>query len=134
MLRDYADITSRIPEKPIWYDEQGVPRYEMFTPDQLGIYDDLCCLQLIACQNCGEQFKVAHSTSKTWAWLHGNEPTTPAEIALSHYGDPPRHACVGDTMNVDLVEVIQVWQKKEMKWELDHEAIGNTNRYLKTEI
>jgi len=28
-----------------------------------------------------------------------------------HYGDPPRHGCVGDTMNCDDLEVLEVWHR-----------------------
>ena len=31
MLRDYFDIRSRLGE-PLWFDDNGVPRYVPFTP------------------------------------------------------------------------------------------------------
>lgn len=117
MLREYDDITSRIDVQPTWYDEQGVPRYEPFQPDMLGVYDDIASLQKIACQDCGRRFLVAQSSELTrrlmWFGVEKANAVTALEIARAHYGDPPRHGCVGDTMNVELVAVMEVWRKNK---------------------
>ena len=34
MKESYEDITSRIPESPSWYDQNGTPRYGEFSPER----------------------------------------------------------------------------------------------------
>jgi hypothetical protein len=105
MHNSYEDILSRIEEKPSWYDANGTPRYGPFKPEMCpNIYADLVVLLRIACQECGQQFDVE---------MHGNVffgITRPKNL---HYGDPPRHGCLGggDTMNCDDLAVLQVWHR-----------------------
>ena len=54
----YEDITKRIAEKPLWWDQNGVPRYEPFNPKMCDIYADYGALSLIRCQGCGQDFAV----------------------------------------------------------------------------
>jgi hypothetical protein len=62
MLHDYDDIRSRIAQRPIWWDEHGVPRYRSFRPNDLAdIYAEEAALVLITCQGCGHEFRVAFS-------------------------------------------------------------------------
>lgn len=100
----YDDIRSRIEEKPTWYDMHGVPRYGEFEPRQCpNIYASEVVLLCIACQDCGEQFDVEMHGDVFWHIKH------PAKL---HYGDPPAHGCVGDTMNCEDLAVLQVWQRE----------------------
>lgn len=48
----YDDIRSRIPEEPVWYDVDGVPRY-----DQPHV--PLHLMGRIKCQSCGQEFWVS---------------------------------------------------------------------------
>ena len=101
MHESYIDIKSRIDEEPTWYDDNGTPRYGEFEvrrcPD---IYTNQIVLYRIACQACDKEFVVeAHSK---W-FAHIDHPQK------LHYGDPPIHGCVGDTMNCEDIEVLQVW-------------------------
>jgi hypothetical protein len=138
MLPDYADITSRIPEDPAWYDGNGVPRYGDFAPDMLGVYDDCAILVQIACQSCDRKFLVGEGYSQMgrlqgdlrMAALNGTpaeeiKPEGPEDFMRSlaegfHYGDPPRHNCVGDTMNCVDHAVIQAWVKNKDWRDWDH--------------
>ena len=109
MKHDYLDITSRITEQPTWYDSNGVPRYGEFTPDGCpNIYARQVFLLLISCQDCGEQFQVEmHS-----GWFGSVD--NPREL---HYGDPPAHGCVGDTMGCNGWRVLEVWgRENEIDW------------------
>jgi len=111
MNHGFHDILSRIDERPSWYDSNGTPRYGEFTPQMApNIYTTQVVLLRIACQACGEEFAVEmHST-------YFSPIDHPAKL---HYGDPPRHNCVGDTMNCDDLEVLQVWHKPRSlgEWE-----------------
>jgi hypothetical protein len=60
MHQHYGDILKRIREPPQWFDDYGVPRFEEFSPQQLGnIYAREAALAEIACQECGRLFIVA---------------------------------------------------------------------------
>jgi hypothetical protein len=116
MLPSYHDITSRIPEPPTWYDASGTPRYGDFSPGDLGVYDHLALLVRIACQSCQKEFLVAGYTSHNWYAVAVGDTlhysNTLENIAPGfHYGDPPRHGCVGDTMNCEEIEVVEAWER-----------------------
>ena len=109
MLNSYLDIRSRIPEPPLWWDENGVPRYVPFTPDETAdIYAQECALVLIACQSCGTEFSVAFSWSQIVF-----VPLTLERVKALHYGDPPNIGCcpAGATMNCDDLRVLEFWRK-----------------------
>jgi len=131
MLAKYEDITSRIIEKPTWYDENGVPRYGMFKPDSTpDIYADEIVLLRIACQDCDKLFLVEMSwgyhqkvldrhaesfSTRMRQWIKKGEDRKDTWSPL-HYGDPPNHDCVGDTMNCIDIEVIEFWKRKDFDW------------------
>ena len=108
MHHDYRSIRTRIAGEPKWFDANGVPRYEVFRPqDCPNIYARQVVLLSIACQACGQQFDVE---------MHGHwfaPIESPREL---HYGDPPAHGCVGDTMNCEDLEVLQVWHHERFDW------------------
>ncbi len=117
MLNSYDDIRSRIPESPRWWDENGVPRYVPFTPDETAdIYAQECALVLIACQACGAEFLVAFSWPRV-GFVRGEckalTPLTLERVRSLHYGDPPNVGCcpAGPTMNCDDLRVLEFWRK-----------------------
>lgn len=127
MKHDFNDITSRISEPPAWWDKNGTPRYGEFNPDAgPDIYADREVLLWITCQSCGRRFNVEMSSSSLGrirhkAMLRGVSNENPAvefvPLAL-HYGDPPAHGCVGDTMNCWDIAVLESWSKKDFgEWE-----------------
>jgi hypothetical protein len=133
MLPSYDDIKSRIPEQPKWYDENGVPRYNDFHPNDVpNIYAEEALLLEISCQDCGERFLVAFQTAgmmdrlfnpkakslseRIDAYLKKDKATKEAEWFPFHYGDPPIHGCVGDTMNCNDHRIVEFWQKKDFEW------------------
>jgi hypothetical protein len=62
MHHDYSDITNLTDNNPLWYDENGVPRYCAFHPSHLAnIYAGEAALVLIECQGCRTEFWVAFS-------------------------------------------------------------------------
>lgn len=105
MHHDYNDIKRMINIEPYWYDDNGVPRYEPFSPDMLpNIYAEACALMHIQCQACGMHFHTSMSAS--WREIDNIKDTPPRKW---HYGDPPAHGCVGDSMNCIDVEVLEAW-------------------------
>lgn len=110
MRENYDDIKSKINESPKWYDANGTPRYAEFHPQLCpNIYADVVFLAKIACQNCGKQFDV----EMHYDWFSAGRARVPKK---AHYGDPPCHGCIGDTMNCDDLEVLQVWQRIDHEW------------------
>ncbi|MBD3268526.1 hypothetical protein GF373_17800 [bacterium] len=122
MKENYIDIKSRIAEEPLWYDENGTPRYDPFHPGLCpNIYSTTVVLLRIACQDCGQEFDVE---------MHGSLFCPIEHPHKLHYGDPPSHGCAGDTMNCEDLEVLEVWYRKDGKWLSFDEltgVIGETN-------
>lgn len=143
MLNDYADIRDRIPEKPKWFDENGVPRYCDFAPDQCAdIYADEAVLALITCQGCQEVFRVAFTISshdKIVAGMRmgGKEEHFAEAMKMTlaqkirdktlHYGDPPNTRCcaAGPTMNSEPRLVLEYWHRERLDWVRDSDLEGN---------
>jgi hypothetical protein len=98
----YDDIRSRIDEPPAWFDVHGCPRWGVSTvPRHL--------MGWIACQACGALFFVSladpvyvngldnRNIQKVGDYTHDHSHLE--LVDHWHYGDPPQHGCVGDTMN-----------------------------------
>jgi len=76
MHHSYCDIRNRIGEEPTWWDENAVPRYQPFRPQECAnIHAVEAALVLITCQDCGKEYRVAFTLSErritergeTWA-------------------------------------------------------------------
>ncbi len=115
----YEDIISRIKEEPTWYDNNGTPRYGEFHPDKCpSIYSSHVGLFRILCQDCNKSFMVEMHSS-IWGFRAEHPPQK------WHYGDPPIHGCVGDTMNCFAIEVREFWTKESLReWERKEEFEG----------
>lgn len=111
----YDDITSRIEVPPLWWDENGTPRYGRFSPEMCpDIYADRVVLLWITCQQCGRRFDVEmHSSQMDRAQnrLPYGRDIDDFNPALLHYGDPPAHHCIGDTMNCWDIAVLESWRR-----------------------
>lgn len=125
MHPSYKDIRSRIPEEPKWWDANGVPRYDSFHPElSSSIYAKEVALLEIACQRCKKRFRV-EVIWHPWNWVGG--PLCPSlrermnewdgkERPPLHYGDPPRHDCVGDAMSSNSLQALELWYKESFAW------------------
>lgn len=126
MKADYKDIRSKIKEEPLWYDENGVPRYAKFHPKlSPNIYADEVILLEIACQDCGKRFFVEMNWDpyhSIWYHRHSESFRNRLRIWLRikrqswcpiHYGDPPNHRCTGDTMNCIDLRIVEFWERGE---------------------
>lgn len=128
MNHHYSDIVSRIKEEPKWYDENAVPRYSDFGPDEVAdIYADEVALVLIKCQGCKTEFRVAFSRS-VMDIVRGSKRTTIAEAIQAkelHYGDPPNAGCCasGPTMNSEPHRVLEYWSCHDPKFAKDGKVV-----------
>ena len=113
MLESYQDIIGRL-GKPLWWDEAGCPRYDPFRPDLCNdIYAEEALLMLIACQECGRQYKVA-MTWKVWINQTLRLSWFLKDRHLPHYGDQPCFECgAGATMNCYDLEVLEFWERNK---------------------
>jgi hypothetical protein len=125
----YDDITSRIAMRPVWYDENRVPRYSTFSPeDCANIFASECALIEIVCQECLRTFFVCETR-------RGLEQTVAERIrenVTNIYGicgEPPRHGvrdtkeitsrydCLaGDTMSSMAIRVVEYWKRPQLEW------------------
>ena len=112
MKQNYKDITSRINEEPKWYDDNGVPRYDEFSPcSSPNVYADEVCLFEVACQSCKKFFTVSKSSDRFESLQRGR---TLRELILSKnlwYKDPPNVGCcpAGPTMTSNTVRIHEYW-------------------------
>lgn len=120
MLPDYKDIRSRIDEEPKWFDGNGVPRYDVFTPDMLGVYDTKALLVEIMCQACSQRILVGEGWTR-YSFLNNGSLSFPTleEIATGfQYADPPWHSCkgAGESMNSISVRIVEAWEREKLEW------------------
>ncbi len=127
MKTAYYDILSLTDKKPLWFDEQAVPRYLPFKPDMVNIYASEVCLFEIKCQGCGHIFIVALSYHHFFDKVKLSEAIEDNNL---NYGDPPNIGCcdAGPTMTSDSIRVLEFWAKNvSYKWErkpqYEHELI-----------
>ena len=158
MLIGYNDVRSRIPQEPKWYTPNGYPRYCEFSPQETGVYVRSELLVRIACQYCHQEFLVGagwndFNFENLFAYtkivrilgtdlkLTGEQISELCredivEIAKNyHYGDPPPHGCVGDTMSCYSLEIVEAWERDPIKfgWNPIFELIGPLQDPLREE-
>lgn len=134
--RCYEDILSRIDESPKWFDEQGVPRFEKFSPDQCAdIYAQEVVFFEIECQNCRRKFDVCESWSSL-ACDRENSLGKSIPLYGLHYGDPPNIECcpAGPTMSSMTIKIHEFWRRANhgpMEWVRvpEIEAIDVADKY-----
>lgn len=116
----FDDIRNRIKEEPKWYDENGTPRYDKFSPKLTSnIYSSQVVLLKIECQNCSKAFLVELNWDLMKDVFSFRKDDLKKQILEEsiHYGDPPQHGCTGNTMNCDDIKVIEFWERdKRMNW------------------
>jgi len=115
MKPSYQDILFRIKEEPLWYDQNGCPRYQTFNPRLCDIYCDQAVLLLISCQNCGKEFKVAIPNERYSENSFYERVSNGGNI---YYGDPPDIGCCpsGPTMSSNTKQILEFWKQENFKW------------------
>ncbi len=126
----FQDILSRIEEPPLWWDTNGVPRYDKFHPSMSpNIYATEVVLVEISCQSCQKTFMVEmdwHRSLLCYGFSHCMDvflATGDNEwLNEFNYGDPPCHnyddnRCAGEVMVCDDIRIMEFWQKdKKHEW------------------
>lgn len=108
MHSNYSDILALTDDEPKWYDANGVPRFAVFHPDlRPNIYSRTVVLLMIQCQDCRKRFRVQMQTG-----IFDHKIDVPP--SKWHYGDPPWHDCVGDTMNSEPLIVLECWSRLDV--------------------
>jgi hypothetical protein len=110
------------------------------------IYADLVLFVDIKCQGCEERFNVEMHSSNTDRAMaihrgHLDEEQFKVENVtidpIWHYGDPPSHGCVGDTMNCEDPQLLAVHRRcrlPKIEWaQDDQELIDEINRKSREE-
>jgi hypothetical protein len=123
---DYREIVDHFPTPPLWFNEDGVPRWVPFSPRECAdIYADEVILMEIACQSCGHRFNVAMSHGR-WDWSNGDVRAHPGWTEPPHYGDPPNIDCcpAGATMNSEHIRVIEWWVQPSAVGEWQRKDLG----------
>jgi DNA-directed RNA polymerase subunit RPC12/RpoP len=137
MKPDYIDILKNTTKLPVWYDENGAPRYEPFKPELCSnpAADEIMLIE-IECQECSHRFIVECTYSryhflvkrpmmvplKPFSELIGNNPKY-----VPCYGDPPFHGqdqagyikenCRGgSTMSSRNIRAVGLWKRVQYKW------------------
>lgn len=115
MKHDYPDILALTDQAPLWYDENGTPR---FLPHAPGLCPDIyvreVALLSIRCQLCGMEFKVQLSND-----LFDQRQALEQQVKSKtlYYGDPPRHGgCTGNTMTSEEIQVLEFWARIDHQW------------------
>jgi hypothetical protein len=122
---------------PDWFDSNGTPRYGPFKGCQSApdIYADYVALARIRCQACGKLFIVEMDCERFGVYrkyqrdiVEEDLPDFPnGRIGLWHYGDPPIHGCIGDTMNSEPCSILEFWGRKKEESEdrrmLEYEGV-----------
>lgn len=136
----YRDLRERL-GAPLWHDTYGVPRYAVFNPSLLGIYNDWTVLFLVQCQSCAMRFPCAAGVSTlkyVISALEKNRDNPDFTISdredmskvlerMVGWGDAPWHTsegvqdsfdgqCAGTTMKTDIVAILEVWHKEDFEW------------------
>lgn len=120
MHQRYDDILDKISDPPQWFDENAVPRFRAFAPDDCAdIYAREAVLALVTCQLCGHPFKVAFTHSRVGQAL-GDKRSLSDDIRerTLHFGDPPNIGCcaAGPTMNSEPRRVLEYWHRHDFRW------------------
>jgi hypothetical protein len=126
MYPKYEDILSLAERagagEPLWFDENGVPRYAAFHPDLLGVYDSYAVLAEVTCASCRKVMPVGLGRPKLVigpnATLVRHDLSSVVSL-VEAWGDPPRHdrRCAGETMSVERVDVLQAWEQgDDFEW------------------
>jgi hypothetical protein len=131
----YQDIMSATSAAPYWWDAEGVPRFQPFSPEMLGYYDNLAVLVAIECVGCGVVFHVGASFQRFAMLLGGTVHRDVKSLAENFvYGEPPRHGCRGDDRFANELTVLEAWEvSRDGVWERypEHECfIDHSNFYL----
>lgn len=123
MKIDYYDIVSRIPTPPLWYDVNGCPRYDSFSPQMFSVYARELILSSHRCQMCGTRFLAGWEFNPLDTGKALSDARTLAEFREFYgnleYGDPPGYCCdEGRACSSEFIRIEEAWRLNESReWE-----------------
>lgn len=117
----YDDILSRL-GSPIWWDDNGTPRYDSFHPRYMMPYADEAALFKVACQRCDMVYTVATYYYRL-DYADGGKSLSERlkKYGELGYGDPPdplEQCCAsGYCTTTVFKEVLELWSRdNNRKW------------------
>lgn len=122
MKPEYADITSRIKEKPTWYDSFGTPRYGKFHPEMIpNNYATSTILLKIECRCCHERFNVQLDDDRFPEFVEKFENGGLYErtdlVYVFDYGEPPFHNCDANlAFSSNPMKILEFWDRPKSEW------------------
>jgi len=137
--RDLLELAKSCGKEPLWWDDNGTPRFHEFHPYLIPcIYADEALLMIIECQSCGRKFPVSQYWDKggfIMQYIRSgkdieeivqsiDESKLSYQITHDHipyYGDAPWHTvdkkqCAGTTMTTETLLVKEFWIKEDFDW------------------
>lgn len=145
----YKDLKTRL-GPPKWYDQNGTPRYDDFTPKEAAqIYSEWVALMTIECQACGKAFQCANAVAYWDLKIrqpYGREPKAndaPNMVPwVAGWGDAPWHdadgdecgfdsQCSGTTMSTDWTS-LRVWFRDDKGQDDGWSEISDPEDYLQS--
>lgn len=132
MRQPYWDLYEMAERKPpLWFDEEGVPRWVPFHPDLMNnIYADEAILFELECQSCGRWYCVALSYYRLEHIYTGGpeRPSFSEQLKdpewLPYWGDAPCFQgcdgemvqCAGSTMTSETLRILEFWKHENGDW------------------
>lgn len=124
MYIEYDDILTRVTDKPLWW-HSGLPRFEPFRPEDVGVHTREVALVHTECQDCGAKYDVAIQP-------RGYGRDLRSMIAYQNsleVGDPPNAChnsvgnfrCTGTVMGSIEIAILEFWQRYNVRggWQRD---------------
>lgn len=129
MKPSYIDIHCRIKEEPKWYDRNGCPRYDPFSPTMCSDpHAQEVALLEVHCRECERSFLV----EMTWSDDNHKQPSIIESLQngkILSYAHPPTHRhyteCkTGDNIPSVTKRVVRLWRKERSWTEIDPHTLS----------
>ncbi len=117
MLPSYDDLYELTDKPPLWWDQNGTPRWKPFSPGAMDIYADEALLMEVFCQQCRKSYMVGMCSFSLDAGV-SNYLLSQVRNGAIHYGDPPNTDCcsAGAAMNSVPIRVIEFFSRIGGEW------------------
>jgi len=108
---DLLRLGQQCKRKPLWYDENGAPRFVRFHPKySTNPYTSLVVLARIRCTECNREFLVEMTSSYLDSRIHF------PPISWT-YGRPPDHECdYGCLKAAKHIEIVRAYRYSKSGW------------------
>ncbi len=128
MYIDYADITGRIAEQPLWWLD-GVPRYCRFAPHEVGVYAREAALVVVEGQLPEAEFTIGLFSSSS-LFRFGLRAALLAHGYVD-VGDPPNYRDRSDpSATAHVVRVLEYWRRDGTAWRRDGDYEFSSDEWI----